>query len=163
MPLDALFHVAIKARDVDATRRFYVEVLGMTVDERPEVGFPGIWLRAGRDDHSAMLHIYAGEAALEPHGEFATGSGAVDHVAIAAHGYNEFCASFRRYGLQWRENVIPGAGLWQLFVYDPSGVLLELAFSAAAERTETPKVEPDRQYRARERFFNAQDYEQFAS
>jgi hypothetical protein len=29
-------------------------------------------------------------------------------------------------GLTWREFLVPGTTLWQLFVYDPSGMQIEL-------------------------------------
>ena len=162
MVISSLFHVAIKSRDVDVTRRFYVDVLGMTLDARPAVGFPGIWLRSPSPGAAAIFHIYAGEAALEPDGTFAPGPGVVDHVSLTAHGYGAFRERFRRYGLNWRENVVAEVGLWQLFVHDPSCVLLELTFAAAAEDMEEPHIPPALQYKPRERFFRVVDYAQFA-
>ena len=35
-----LFHIALNTGDLDATVRFYTEVLGMIVAERPPIGFP---------------------------------------------------------------------------------------------------------------------------
>ncbi len=37
--IQTLFHVAIKKRDIRATRCFYLEVLGVTVDTGPEIHF----------------------------------------------------------------------------------------------------------------------------
>ena len=163
MLIDALAHIAIKARDVEATQRFYIEVLDFTLDRRPEIGFPGIWLKTKQAQSAALFHIYAGDAALEPDGSFASGSGVIDHIAIAAHGYPQFLERFRRFGLQWRENIVPGATLWQLFVYDPSAVLLELTFLAAAETVKEIKVMPELRYSPRENFFRAKDYAQFGA
>jgi catechol 2,3-dioxygenase-like lactoylglutathione lyase family enzyme len=160
--IGALAHVAIKARDVEATQRFYIEVLDLTLDRRPEIGFPGIWLKPKQPQSAALFHIYAGDAALEPDGSFASGSGAIDHISIAAKGYPEFRERFQRFGLQWRENVVPGATLCQLFVYDPSAVLLELTFLVGAETAEEIKVRPKLRYSARENFFRAEDYAQFS-
>ena len=163
MRIDALFHVAIKARDVRATQRFYVDVLGMAVEARPEIGFPGIWLRHSLPGGSALLHIYAGDAALEADDSFAQGTGVIDHVALVARGYYAYRDRFRDYHLRWRENTVADAGLWQLFVYDPSAVLLELSFSGTAEDEGEPNIVPALQYRPRENFFHAEDYVQFAS
>lgn len=163
MLTNTLFHVAIKTRDLEITRRFYVDVLGMTLDARPAIGFPGIWLRNSLPGGYALFHIYAGDAALEADGSFASGTGVIDHVSLTAQGYQEFRERFHQYRLRWRENVVPDAGLWQLFVYDPSGVLLELTFSAAAEQTDAPTIAPELRYRPRENFFRAEDYAQFAS
>jgi len=161
--IDRLFHVAIKTRDIQATRRFYVEILGMALDTRPALDFPGIWLRNPLPGGFAIFHIYAGDAALEPDGSFASGTGVIDHISIAALGFEEYRERFRSHQLAWRENVVSGAGLWQLFVYDPSAVLLELSFSAAAEKTAEPRIEPNFLYKPREIFFRAEDYAQFTS
>jgi catechol 2,3-dioxygenase-like lactoylglutathione lyase family enzyme len=128
--LQSLFHVAIKSRDIEASRRFYVDVLGMALDERPAIVFPGLWLRSSAAGTDAIFHLYAEDAAREPDGSYARGTGAIDHVSIRASGYQAYCESFRAFKLPWRANIVPRIGLWQLFVYDPSGVLLELTFSA---------------------------------
>lgn len=161
MSLNTLFHVAIKTSNLQATHRFYTEVLGMTLEKRPELSFPGVWLRSPLPGGVAMFHIYAGDAALEADGSFARGTGAIDHVSITAHGFDDFRQRFKRYGLKWRENVVPGVGLWQLFVYDPSAVMLELTFAAAAENIDEPQIPSELRYKPRENFFDAGSYSQF--
>ena len=159
--IDTLFHVAIKTQNLIATQRFYTELLGMTLETRPPVGFPGIWLRGPLAGGSAILHIYAGDAALEADGSTASGTGVIDHVSITAVGFDKFRRRFAQHRLAWRENVVPGVGLWQLFVYDPSAVLIELTFSAAAEEIPEPQIPMERRYRPREVFFQPDDYAQF--
>jgi hypothetical protein len=56
----------------------------------------------------------------------ASGSGAIDHLSLACAGYHGFRARFQALGLTWREFLVPGTTLWQLFVYDPSGMQIEL-------------------------------------
>jgi catechol 2,3-dioxygenase-like lactoylglutathione lyase family enzyme len=58
MQVTGLFHVAIKTNDLDATVKFYTEVLGMKLVHRPDFGFPGAWIAAG--DDIPIIHIYAG-------------------------------------------------------------------------------------------------------
>jgi catechol 2,3-dioxygenase-like lactoylglutathione lyase family enzyme len=157
-----LFHVALRTGDLDATVRFYTEVMGMIVAERPPIGFPGAWLKPAQPGADAIIHLYAGDAALDPDGSLRTGSGAIDHVSVACQGYSAFRERFRRFGLEWRENVVPATPLWQLFVYDPNGVQLELTFHAAAESEPEPAIPPERAYKARERWFRAEQYLQFA-
>lgn len=158
MLMSTLFHVAIKSPDIEATRAFYCDVLGMTLDERPPLDFPGYWIKAPLPGGMALFHIYGGEAAKEPDGNMASGAGVIDHVAVTCQGYAEMRARFERYGLDYREQILPTIGLWQLFVYDPSGVLLELTFSEEAEDTPTPEFPPERNYRPRENFFDPQSY-----
>ena len=158
-----LFHVALRTGDLDATVRFYTEVLGMIVAERPPIGFPGAWLKPPMPGADAIVHLYAGDAALEADGSMQTGSGAVDHVSVTCQGYSEFRERFRAFGLEWRENLVPATPLWQLFVYDPNGVQLELTFHAAAEREPQPVIAAERLYKARERWFRPELYRQFAT
>jgi catechol 2,3-dioxygenase-like lactoylglutathione lyase family enzyme len=163
MFLGPLFHAAIRTADLDATVRFYTEVLGMILAERPPIGFPGAWLKPAQAGAEATIHVYAGEAAREADGSVQTGSGAVDHLSVVCQGYDEFRARFERFGLPYRENLVPATALWQLFVYDPNGVQLELTFHAGAEAQGQPQIAPARQYRARERWFDPAPYRQFAS
>lgn len=159
MPLiNNLFHIALKTPDLAATTTFYRDILGMEIAERPELDFDGIWLKTSTPHGDIIVHVYAGDAALEPDGSTAVGAGAIDHISVSAQGYEGFRQRFAQWGLDWRENVLPEIGLWQLFVYDPSGVMLELSFSAACEDNAAPEVPAERQYRPRVPFFDARAY-----
>ena len=52
--------------------------------------------------------------------------------------------------------------VWQLFVYDPNGIQLELTFHAAAEREAEREISAARLYKPRERWFQPELYRQFA-
>ena len=162
MLVNQLFHIAIKTSCVEATRRFYVDVLGMTLAQRPNFDFPGYWIQAAVPGGFAIFHIYGGYAALEPDGSMACGTGVIDHVSITVNGFESTRWQLREFGLPYRENKVPGAGLLQLFVYDPSGVLLELTYLAAAERLPDWEIPSELQYRPAERFFDPAAYRQFA-
>ena len=88
MPLTDLHHVALRTKDLTASEHFYTEVLGMEKVDRPDFDFPGAWLQMGE----TMFHLMAGYAALGPDGKISRGSGAVDHLAIQAHGVLMKCA-----------------------------------------------------------------------
>lgn len=158
-----LFHTAIKTANLDATVRFYTEVLGMIVADRPPIGFPGAWLKPAQAGADAIIHLYAGDAAKEADGTVQTGSGAIDHVSVVCQGYSAFKAQLEKFGLPYRENLVPATPLWQLFVYDPNGIQLELTFHAAAEHETAPLIAPERLYSARERWFQPALYRQFAA
>jgi catechol 2,3-dioxygenase-like lactoylglutathione lyase family enzyme len=158
-----LFHTAIKTADLDATVRFYVEVLGMIVADRPPIGFPGAWLKPAQAGADAIIHLYAGDAAKEADGTVQTGSSAIDHVSVVCQGYSDFKAKFEKFGLAYRENLVPKTPLWQLFIYDPNGIQLELTFHSAAEHEPEPVIASERRYSARERWFQPALYSQFAS
>ena len=129
MPAIDLHHLAIKTADVAATVAFWNEILGSHSVERPDFGFPGAWLQFG----TTMIHLYGGDAATNRDGGHDRGSAAIDHVALKAHGFDEMRDLLRGKALDWRQADIPSFALWQLFVHDPNGVLVELNFDAGSE------------------------------
>ena len=156
-----LFHVAIRTADLDVTRAFYARVLGMVEAERPALSFPGAWLRAPVAGAPAILHVYAGEAARGGEGTVPCGGAAVDHVSLTVTGFAALRERVRALGLDWREQCRPGRP-YQLFVFDPSGVLLELTCDEQAEPA--PEPTPGKQYRAGWRdWFDPGAYRQFAT
>ena len=44
MKIKRIDHYSIRTTDVDASRKFYTEVIGLTIGPRPEFRFPGLWL-----------------------------------------------------------------------------------------------------------------------
>jgi catechol 2,3-dioxygenase-like lactoylglutathione lyase family enzyme len=129
MRLVDINHVAIRTLELEKTNRFYSEILGMTFAYRPDLGFPGSWLQMG----SSMIHVVTGECALDQDGKFTPGSAAVDHISIAAEGFDAYVDVFAQNGLDWRENAVPDAHIWQLMVRDPNGILIELNFDQRKE------------------------------
>ncbi len=158
MPITGLLHVAIKTEDLDTTVAFYTRLLGLRLAPRPDFGYPGAWIAVPTPVGEAVIHIYAGGPALGRDGTVTPGTGAIDHVSITAVGWNDFRDRFARAGLPWREFLIPGTTYWQLFVYDPSGVQLELTFDAHAEGIATPVVTDAMRYRAGDSFFDRAAY-----
>jgi catechol 2,3-dioxygenase-like lactoylglutathione lyase family enzyme len=152
MQVTGLFHVAIKTNDLDATVKFYTEVLGMKLVHRPDFGFPGAWIAAG--DDVPIIHIYAGGPALLD-GKTPYGTAALDHVSLTIKGWDECLERVKRLGYDWRAAIVPGTSLWQIFVHDPSGVMMELTFDGKAENRPTPEIPADRVYMAGQPFGTA--------
>lgn len=153
MRVNSLFHVAIKTNDLDATVRFYERLIGLHSVARPDFGYPGAWLASPGGE--AIIHIYAGGPALGEDGRTPYGTSAIDHISITATGYHAFIAAFRAQGHDWREFRVPGTTLWQLFVYDPSGVQLELTFDGRNEDGPEPDLSDGRRYIPGRSFFRA--------
>ncbi len=136
-----LSHVSIRTADLDACRRFYVEVLGLQLGPRPDFPFPGLWLYAGDtsstanavvhvigidpDDAEGLQRYLGGRDTAALHG-----SGAVDHIAFAATGLAAMRERLRRLGIDAREREVPGLRLRQLFLHDPHGIVVELNYPA---------------------------------
>ena len=47
MPLGVLQHFTIEPSDLERTKAFYCDVLGLENGDRPPLGFPGYWLYSG--------------------------------------------------------------------------------------------------------------------
>ena len=137
-----LNHFSIRTTDLDASRHFYADVLGLTVGPRPDFPFPGLWMYRGDhgDAANAVVHIigidrndpqglkqYLGDRAQTS----LAGSGAVDHIAFFADGLAAMLAHLRDRGVTFRERTVPAIGLHQLFLDDPCGVMIELNYPAA--------------------------------
>jgi hypothetical protein len=95
-----------------------------------------------------MIHLVDQEfpVAADPwYGRREAGS-AIDHIAIKATGFDEFKKKAVELGLDWRQTILADAGLWQLFVMDPSGVIIELNFSIKDEPPNSVGPGPDKRY-----------------
>jgi hypothetical protein len=89
------------------------------------------------------LHIYTGSAALNRQGVVPMCSGAIDYVALSAHGFADTRERCRAFGVPFRERSVPGFPIWQLFIYDPNGIQFELNFHAAAEERPDVAIDPE--------------------
>jgi len=124
----ALDHFNVRTRQLDETVRFYCDVLGLTSGQRPNFSFPGAWLYS---DGRAVVHlvdISPTEEAQKPD------SGVVHHVAFMSRGFEAMKAHLETTGVAFRTVQVPGGELWQIFVRDPNGVMVELNYTAANER-----------------------------
>ena len=55
MGLNALHHVTVQTEDLDKTRDFYRDILGLQVGFRPDLDFPGYWLYEGDEGFEKAL------------------------------------------------------------------------------------------------------------
>jgi catechol 2,3-dioxygenase-like lactoylglutathione lyase family enzyme len=132
VPLTKLEHYLVLTDDIDATRDFYIDVLGMQDGFRPDLGFPGHWVYIG---DTPVIHIAEWEsytARSTARGVHVTsradGTGAVDHIAFAGQDYDGVLERVRTHGVSVRENNNPGNTVRQLFLFDPNGVKIEINF-----------------------------------
>jgi catechol 2,3-dioxygenase-like lactoylglutathione lyase family enzyme len=150
--IQSLLHISVKTSDVQATVRFYCDLLGMLEVDRPAFDFPGAWLSSPPPTQSILIHLYGGETAQDETGVVPTGSGAIDHVAITATGFQTMRRKLEDSGRNWRQNIPPGTKIWQLFVRDPNGILVELTYDGGVEEGPAPTPENGAWYNAYEHF-----------
>jgi catechol 2,3-dioxygenase-like lactoylglutathione lyase family enzyme len=120
MAVTAMNHFTVLTDDVEATVRFYRDVVGLAQGPRPPLGFPGAWLYTG---NQAVLHVVGGRTRSELR------AGAIDHMAFSATGLAAAIAALDAKGIahQCRQQV--GSGVWQVFFHDPNGAKVELDFA----------------------------------
>lgn len=134
MPITHMQHYMVLSRDLEKTRAFYCDVLGLRVGPRPPFEFDGFWIYTG---DVAAVHV-AGQTSYEDAGRVKepasarNGSGSVDHIAFAADNYDELVASFEKHGVKYRATRVPDSDLRQLFVFDPDGIQIEINIRASA-------------------------------
>lgn len=107
-----IHHVSVNVDDVDACRRFYVDVLGFSErDDRPDFGFDGAWLDAG----SQQLHLIAAR----------TPDAVGQHFAVLVDDLDVAVAEVRSLGVEVSDPTPVGTGR-QAFLADPAGNGIEL-------------------------------------
>jgi catechol 2,3-dioxygenase-like lactoylglutathione lyase family enzyme len=137
MPLAHIEHYLIAANDMQQTRDWYCNVLGMEEGWHPDFGFPVIWLYLNGADvvhisqkaneSTAQQRAYLGRLAQDT----GAGTGAIDHIAFRATGLDDTIARLREHGVAFNERRANGQALYQLFMFDPNGIKVELNFDAA--------------------------------
>lgn len=135
MPLDHLQHFLIQTADLEGTKDWWVDVLGLEVGPHPDFRVPVYWLYLdGRD----VLHLTSGgpgvsenrKRYLGQESEATWGSGVLDHVAFHATGLTAMMAHLDARGIEYRRRQVSDQNLFQLFLTDPNGVKVELNFPA---------------------------------
>ena len=136
MPLSHIEHFLLQTADMEKTRAWYVDVLGMRVGPNPDFKFPVFWLYLGDRD---VVHVTEGGAAVSENrrryvgqeSQATSGSGAVDHIAFRATGLRQMIAHLEALGVEFKQRQVNDQGLYQLFMFDPNGVKIELNYPSA--------------------------------
>lgn len=140
MAITKLAHYSVRTTALDASLKFYTDVLGFKKGFRPPFQFPGAWLYRGGDEADYGVVHLIGIDSNDPQGlvdylgdkgaDCLHGSAAVDHLAFLATDLAGMHARLESAQLAFRERTVPSLGLHQVFVEDPSGVTIELNFPA---------------------------------
>lgn len=135
MPLKRMEHFLVLTDDIEATKRFYCDALGMREGFRPDLDFPGCWLYLG---DTPCVHVGERDAYAVwtrqvgiPISARAPGTGPLDHIAFNASGFADTVERLDRLGIEMSRNELDEIGLKQLFIKDPNGLMIELNFREA--------------------------------
>jgi catechol 2,3-dioxygenase-like lactoylglutathione lyase family enzyme len=146
MPLSHIEHFLVAADDIDATRDWYARVLGMQPGPHPDFGFPVHWMYLGGVD---VVHIgpsakNAGDIQKQYLGRTSQksdqGTGAIDHIAFRASGLRQILEHLKKEAVPFSQRRANGQALFQLFIYDPNGVKIELNYAASEAEGIAPEL-----------------------
>ena len=132
MALENLNHFLVVADDLEATRDFYVDVLGLKDGHRPPFDFVGYWIYLG---DRAVVHLaehrdYLDKVDHVRDGSGDTATGSIDHIAFEATGLQDMIETLEKHGVPACHRKVPDVNLHQVFVHDPNDVLIELNYPA---------------------------------
>jgi catechol 2,3-dioxygenase-like lactoylglutathione lyase family enzyme len=128
MSVGMLDHFNIRTRRLDDTVRFYEDILGLQNGDRPNFSFPGAWMYS---EGRPVVHLVDISPTSEPQ---KPDSGVVHHVAFASRDFKGMKQRLQSKGMAFDTRQVPGGELWQIFVRDPNGVMIELNYEAAKEQ-----------------------------
>ena len=130
MPSYHLNHVNIRTTDLEKTRDFYAEVIGLKEGFRPPFPSQGYWMYAG---DTAVIHISTCEMDSSVRTD-PTGMGqGLDHFAMWGSGYAEQIATLEHQAIEYTQRFAGGGRVIQVFFHDPNGIKIELGFEPEAE------------------------------
>lgn len=113
-----LNHVSVSAPDLEASVRFYVDVLGLEPVPTPNFGFPVQWLRAGG---GRQLHLFERAGSAPTYHHF--GMTVDDMAGVYGRAREHGCFDTTTFAGHLVE--LPG-DVVQLYLRDPGGNLVEL-------------------------------------
>ena len=132
MSVIAFDHFNIRAPRplLDAVRDFYVDTLGLTVGARPAVRSQGYWLYLSEQP---VVHLMEWTDAPDVGG---LSPGYLDHVAFSCDDLEGMTKKLTAVGVEFnrRELNHEGRVITQLKMRDPTGNVVELNFTASADK-----------------------------
>jgi catechol 2,3-dioxygenase-like lactoylglutathione lyase family enzyme/uncharacterized protein YunC (DUF1805 family) len=119
-------HVTIVVKDLERSRRFYVDVLGMREVPRPAFSFGGLWFQAG----ATQIHLILEHASSGPAGNLLPEhqrTSRTHHTAFLVEDAEVVVPLLQAQNVPIVSGVKPRPdGFLQVFVTDPDGHVIEL-------------------------------------
>jgi len=112
-------HISFAVTDLDRSLGFYRDLLGCEPIPRPDLGFPGAWLRAGESEVHLLVKPEGFEAGTNP-GRL---NPLANHHAFGIEDYEKVLGVLRERGV---EVLQTSAERGQMWILDPDGNVIEL-------------------------------------
>lgn len=139
-------HCALVVSDLERSRRFYADALGLVEIERPATfAFAGAWFRAGSDE----VHLIVENDTSMRAGGSETGPGLavglVTHLALEVDDLGAMLDRVRERGVEIGGGPMArGDGVDQAFLLDPDGYVVEMFERTGADQSDAPARVPVR-------------------
>ncbi len=116
--IQSILHGTVIVADLDVSQRFYCDVLGLSIDpDRPDLGFPGLWLDVGPQQIHLMELPNPDPVDGRPvHG------GRDRHIALAVVDLDQLLQQLAAAGIVYN---VSKSGRKAMFCRDPDGNTLE--------------------------------------
>jgi catechol 2,3-dioxygenase-like lactoylglutathione lyase family enzyme len=139
-------HVGLVVSDLERSRRFYAEALGLEeVPRPPNFTFAGAWFSAGEDQiHLLLESDTTGRAGTGDPGPSAS-VGLANHLALEVDDISSALARLEENGVPLIGGPMPrGDGYVQVFMRDPDGHVVELFQWTGEDQSEAQERAPIR-------------------
>jgi catechol 2,3-dioxygenase-like lactoylglutathione lyase family enzyme len=132
MRIDSLHHLALTVSDLERSRRFYLEILGLNEIPRPPFSFPGAWFAVGETGQQLHLIVHTrstfrdGKPLDTRDVHFAirvqSYAGALEY--LRARGYRDDLSGDEPLRMILRPHAV--AGFPQIYILDPDRHVVEI-------------------------------------
>ena len=140
MKINKLDHVSIATDQLEDTKKFYCDLLGLKVGHRPKLKSSGYWLYSGEE---AIIHLVETGSNLDRKIAFSddktnarslgnpeitdlSETGMDDHIAMTVEESAGLVKHMQENDVKYWGRLIADRELYQIFVRDPNGVIIEL-------------------------------------
>ena len=126
LQVKSIDHVTLVVKDLEASRRFYVDALGMKLVPRPAFSFEGLWFQAG----ATQIHLILEYSGSGPAGNLVPENlrtARTHHFAFLVDDAPASILKLKAQGISILSGPKPRPdGYDQVFVTDPDGHVIEL-------------------------------------
>ncbi|MDQ3382061.1 MAG: VOC family protein [Actinomycetota bacterium] len=139
-------HVGLVVSDLERSRRFYADALGLEeVTRPPNFTFEGAWFRFGEDEIHLLAEADTTGMAGAPDAGPGAAFGLANHLAFEVDDLAGACTRLAENGVALVGGPMPrGDGVTQVFFHDPDGHLLELFERTGEDQSDAPERAPVR-------------------